>query len=128
MSLTPTPSWGVFAGYRRIWSTQFRSNFGAAYAEIDNPAFTNQFSRGSSTTQTLNNNMQMYVANLIWSPFATERDGRISNGNLDVGIEYQYYRRDLQGGAGFANTTAAPNVLGGYGIQQRIQASLIGRF
>ncbi|MGG5820046.1 hypothetical protein [Falsiroseomonas sp. HW251] len=127
MSLTPTPSWGAFLGYRRFWSPQFRSNFGAAYAQVDNPSFTDQFTAGNSTTQTLNANMQMYVANLIWSPFATERSGRISTGNLDVGIEYQYYRRNAEGGAQQMNAPSSV-ALGGYGIEQRIQATLIGRF
>ena len=54
---------------------------------------------------------------------AAERDGRIGNGWLDVGVEYIYFRRDLQGGS-----IAAPVGQGGHGIEQRIQASAIARF
>ncbi|MGG5823160.1 porin [Falsiroseomonas sp. HW251] len=127
VSLTPTPSWGVAGSYRHYWSTQLRSNVGAAWAVVDVPAFVGGFTPGGSTTQTVNANMQMIVANLIWSPFATERNGRITTGSIDVGIEYQYYRRDMQGGAIAANAPSG-GTIGGYGIEQRIQMSLIGRF
>jgi len=65
--------------------------------------------------------------NLIWSPFATERNGRVDTGRVDVGLEYQYYRRNAEGGAAAMNS-AGSNQLGGYGIQQRIQLSMIARF
>ena len=67
--------------------------------------------------------MQMAVANLIWSPFARESNGRVTNGWLDVGVEYIFFRRDIEGGA-----AAAGNGQYGHGIEHRIQTSLIARF
>jgi hypothetical protein len=123
VSLTPVPTYGATIGYRHYWAPTVRTNAAYAYARLDNPAYVSQFAAGGSGAVAANREMQMGVVNLIWSPFATERDGRISNGWLDVGLEYIYYRRDLQGGA-----LASPVDQGGYGIEQRIQASAIARF
>jgi hypothetical protein len=122
-SLTPIPSWGAFAGYKRYWAPQFRSNFGFGFAQADVPGFAGQFAAGGSSAVSLNSTMQMGVANLIWSPLASERDGRIDNGRFDVGVEYIYYRRDVEGGA-----AATGPGLGGYGVEQRVQFTGIARF
>jgi hypothetical protein len=123
VSLTAVASYGGMIGYRHYWAPTLRSNAAYAYARLDNPAFVSQFTAGGSGAVAANQDMQMGVANLIWSPFGSERDGRINHGWLDVGLEYIYYRRNLQGGA-----LAAPTGQGGYGIEQRIQASAIARF
>ena len=123
VSLTPVPTYGVSLGYRRYWAPTLRSNAAYGYARTDNPSFVSQFAAGGSGATAANREMQMGVLNLIWSPFGSERDGRISNGWLDVGLEYIYFRRDLQGGA-----QASSPAQGGYGIEQRIQASAIARF
>ncbi|WP_170985178.1 DcaP family trimeric outer membrane transporter [Roseomonas sp. AR75] len=123
VSLAPVPTYGASIGYRHYWIPTLRSNAAYGYARVDNPAFVSQFAAGGSGATAANRDMQMGVVNLIWSPFATERDDRISNGWLDVGIEYIYFRRDLQDGS-----IAAPVGQGGYGIEQRIQASAIARF
>ncbi|WP_270935082.1 DcaP family trimeric outer membrane transporter, partial [Falsiroseomonas oryzae] len=123
VSLTPVPTYGATIGYRHYWVPSVRTNMAYSYARLDNPAFVSEFSAGGAGAVAANREMQMGVVNLIWSPFATERDGRIGNGWLDVGVEYIYFRRDLEGGA-----TAAPTGQGGYGIEQRVQASAIARF
>ena len=123
VSLTPLPVYGANIGYRHYWLPQLRSNLAYGYARQDNPGFVGQFTPGGSGATNTNNELQMGIVNLIWSPFATERDGRVSNGWLDVGLEYIYYRRDLQGGS-----LASSPSQGGYGIEQRIQASAIARF
>lgn len=123
VSLTPVPSYGATLGYRHYWAPSLRTNMAYSYARLDNPAVVSGFSAGGAGAVAANREMQMGVVNLIWSPFATERDGRIGNGWLDVGLEYIYFRRDLEGGA-----AAAPAGQGGYGIEQRIQASAIARF
>jgi hypothetical protein len=122
-SLTPLPSWGVIGGYKRYWTPALRSNFSYAFAQADVPGFASQFAPGGSSALSLNSTMQMGVANLIWSPFATERNGRVDNGRFDVGVEYIYYRRNVDGGA-----VATGTGLGGYGIEQRIQVTGIARF
>jgi hypothetical protein len=123
VSLTPVPTYGASIGYRHYWAAGLRTNAAYGYGRLDNPAYVSQFAAGGSGATAANREMQMGVVNLIWSPFATERDGRISHGWLDVGLEYIYYRRDLQGGA-----LASSASQGGYGIEQRIQASAIARF
>ncbi|WP_431282501.1 DcaP family trimeric outer membrane transporter [Humitalea sp. 24SJ18S-53] len=123
VSLNAIPSWGVAAGYRHFWMPTLRSTVGYAYARIDSPGYVAAFTPGSSAAQSVNNDMQMGVVNLIWSPFARESGGTLSNGSLDLGIEYIYYRRDLQGGS-----TAAGAGQFGQGIEQRIQAAAIARF
>jgi hypothetical protein len=47
----------------------------------------------------------------------------VDNGRFDVGIEYIYYRRNVDGGA----IITGPG-LGGYGVEQRIQVTGIARF
>ncbi|PWS35205.1 hypothetical protein DFH01_23155 [Falsiroseomonas bella] len=123
VSLTPVPTYGATIGYRHYWAPSLRTNMAYAYARLDNPAFVSEFAAGGSGAVAANREMQMGVVNLIWSPFATEREGRIGNGWLDVGVEYIYFRRDLQDGA-----IASPVGQGGHGIEQRIQASAIVRF
>ncbi|WP_237215343.1 DcaP family trimeric outer membrane transporter, partial [Falsiroseomonas oryziterrae] len=123
VSLTPVTTYGASIGYRHYWAPTLRSNAAYGYAWVENPGFVSQFSAGGSGATAANREMQMGVVNLIWSPFATDRDGRIGHGWLDVGLEYIYYRRDLQGGA-----SASSPSQGGYGIEQRIQASAIARF
>jgi hypothetical protein len=122
-SLTPLPSWGVVGAYRRYWLPGLRSNFAYAFAQADVPGYAAQFPVGGSSATSLNSSMQMGVANLIWSPFATEQNGRVDNGRFDVGIEYIYYRRNVDGGA----VINGPG-LGGYGVEQRVQITGIARF
>ncbi|WP_198371032.1 porin [Roseomonas rosulenta] len=122
-SMDATPAWGFVVGYRLAWMNQLRSTFAYAYARQDNPSYVAEFAPGSSAALATNREMQMAVANLIWSPFAREINGRLTNGWLDVGIEYIYFRRDLQGGAAAAGAGQY-----GHGIEQRLQTSLIARF
>jgi hypothetical protein len=132
IGLTPTarsagleavPSWGFLAGYRHFWAPTLRSTAAYAYTRLDNPAAVASFAPGSAAALAANRDLQMGVVNLIWSPFARESSGRVSTGWLDVGLEYIFYRRDLEGGA----TSAGPGQLG-HGIEQRIQAAMIARF
>ncbi len=122
-SVDATPVWGFLVGYRLAWLTQLRSTFAYAYARQDNPSYVAQFAPGSSAALAANREMQMAVANLIWSPFARETNGRVSNGWLDVGVEYIFFRRDIEGGA-----SAAGQGQYGHGIEHRLQTSLIARF
>ncbi len=122
-SIDATPAWGALIGYRRVWLAQLRSTFAYAYARQENPGFVGSFAPGSSGALAANREMQMGVVNLIWSPFARENGGRLVNGWLDVGVEYIFFRRDIQGGS-----AAAGGGLSGYGIENRVQASLIARF
>ncbi|NKE17815.1 porin [Neoroseomonas oryzicola] len=122
-SMDATPAWGFLVGYRLAWLTQLRSTFAYAYARQDNPTYVSEFTPGSSAALAANRDMQMAVANLIWSPFARESNGRVTNGWLDVGVEYIFFRRDIQGGAAAAGVGQY-----GHGIEQRLQTSLIARF
>ncbi|MBP0463703.1 porin [Roseomonas sp. PWR1] len=122
-SLDATPVWGFLVGYRLAWLTQLRSTFAYAYARQENPTYVSAFAQGSAAALAANREMQMAVANLIWSPFARETGGRLSNGWLDVGVEYIFFRRDIEGGA-----AAAGGALSGHGIEHRVQTSLIARF
>jgi len=71
----------------------------------------------------LNTNMQQVFANLIWSPFATVRDGVFGSGWLDVGLEYVYTRRDLFGGSAQSGSVGS-----GLGVANRFLAAAVGRF
>lgn len=123
VSVNPIPTYGAVLAYRRFWLTQLRSNFSVAYARQDFPGYANQFAPGSASAVFLNRDMAQMFANLIWSPFATERNGVVGNGWLDVGLEYLYSRRDVLGGAA---QTGGAGV--GHGIANRIVGAAIARF
>ena len=121
--LDAIPTYGFTVGYRRFWTTTLRSNitYGAAWA--DYPSFAAQFVPGSGSAVLLNRNMQQVFVNLIWSPFATLRDGVVGTGWLDVGLEYLWTRRDVFGGS-----SATGSVGSGMGVANRIVAAAIVRF
>ncbi|WP_237216447.1 DcaP family trimeric outer membrane transporter, partial [Falsiroseomonas oryziterrae] len=121
-SLSAVPSWGFVAGYKHYWMPALRSTAAYGYARLDNPDFVSQFATGGPGATAVNREMQMGVVNLIWSPFARDSGGRVDAGWLDIGVEYIYFRRDLEGGA------TAGGDAGGRGIEQRLQASAIARF
>ena len=122
-SLNAMPSYGGIAGYRRFWMPQLRSNVSYAYARQDYPGYARGFAPSSTAATSLNREMQQVFVNLIWSPFATERNGAVGNGWLDVGIEYVFTRRNLFGGdaaSGFSGS--------GHGSANRFVAAAVGRF
>lgn len=121
-SFDPVPTYGFTAAYRRFWTTQVRSNVAYSYARQDYPSYGLGFAQGSAAATSLNSTMQQAVANLIWSPFAVSRDGRVDTGWLDTGIEYTFTQRDLFGGASATADTSAA------GIANRILAAAIVRF
>jgi len=84
-SFTPLPTQGAIVAYRRFRTTQFSSNFSYAYSYEDYPSYALQFTPDSASALALNTDMQQVFANLIWSPFATIRDGVFGSGWLDVG-------------------------------------------
>lgn len=122
-SLNPVPTWGVLGGYRRIWTTQLRSNVSYAYTRQDFPSYGLQFAPGSAAATSLNREMQQIFVNLIWSPFAAIQNGTLNTGRIDAGIEYVYSRRDLYGGAAAAGATGY-----GQGIANRLLGAVIVRF
>ncbi len=122
-SVDAIPVWGFLVGYRLAWLDQLRGTFADAYARQDNPGFVSEFAPGSTAALAANREMQMAVANLIWNQFARACNGHVSNGWLDVGIEYIFFRRGIEGGA-----AAAGGGQLGHGIEQRLQTSLIARF
>jgi hypothetical protein len=70
-----------------------------SYARQDYPDYALDFVPGSAAATSLNREMEQGFINLIWSPFATVRDGVFSSGWLDIGIEYLYSHRELFGGS-----------------------------
>jgi len=122
-SLDTVPSYGAVAAYRRFWTTTLRSNFSYAYSREDYPSYALEFIPGSVSALGLNRDMQQVFVNLIWSPFATMRDGVFGSGAVDIGLEYVYTRRDLFGGSAAAGSTGA-----GLGIANRIVGAVVGRF
>jgi hypothetical protein len=98
VSLDPVPSWGVSVGYRRFWTPTLRSNFSYSYARQDYQDYVLQFTPGSASATSLNDNIQQVFANLIWSPFAETRNGVFGSGWLDIGLEYLWTRRTVFGG------------------------------
>jgi hypothetical protein len=123
LALDPVPTWGLTAAYRRFWTAQWRSNFSYSWARQDFPAYAAQFAPGSASATALNQELQQVFANLIWSPFAEERNGVVQTGWLDIGIEYLFTRRDILGGAQATGPAGA-----GHGIANRILGAVIARF
>lgn len=123
LSLDPVPTWGLTAAYRRFWSPQWRTNVSYSWSRQDFPSYVLQFAPGSASATALNRELQQVFVNLIWSPFAEERGGRVDTGWLDIGFEYLFTRRDLYGGAIAAGSAGV-----GHGIANRILFAAIGRF
>lgn len=122
-SFDPVPAWGVTAGYRRFWTPQIRSNFTYSYARQDFADYASRFTPGSASAIGLNREIQQVFANIIWSPFGQVRNGVFGSGWLDVGLEYIYTRRDLQGGSAAAGMGQA-----GHGIANRFMFATVARF
>ncbi|MBX9750683.1 MAG: porin [Roseococcus sp.] len=123
VSLDPVAAWGVTAGYRRFWTPQIRSNLSYSYARQDFAGYASAFTPGSAAATSLNREVQQVFANIIWSPFGQVRNGVFGSGWLDIGLEYLYTRRDLQGGAAAAGTGQA-----GHGIANRFLFAAVARF
>ena len=123
LALDPVPTWGLTAAYRRFWAAQWRSNVSYSWSRQDFPAYALQFAPGSASALALNRQLQQVFANLIWSPFAEERNGRVETGWLDVGVEYLFTRRDLFGGAQASGAGVA-----GHGIANRVLGAVVARF
>jgi hypothetical protein len=100
-----------------------RSNFSFAYTENEFPGYATEFAPGSASATSLNRKQYQVFANLIWSPFATERNGVVGTGWLDVGLEYLLTRRDLFGGA-----AASGQGVAGHGIANRVLFAATARF
>jgi len=124
LAFDPLPVYGVTAAYRRFWSPSWRSNFSYSWTRQDYPSYALGFAPGSAAALSLNQELQQVFANLIWSPFATERDGVVSTSWLDVGLEYLFTRRDLYGGAAAAQGAGGV----GHGIANRILLGVVARF
>jgi hypothetical protein len=122
-SLDTVQSWGVTVAYRRFWIPQLRSNFVFSYARQDYPDYALDFVPGSAAATSLNSEMEQGIVNLIWSPFATVNDGVFGSGWLDLGIEYVYSRRDLDGGSNAAGAAGD-----GHGVANRIWFGGVVRF
>jgi hypothetical protein len=122
-NLDALPTYGAIAAYRRFWTTTLRSNISYAYSREDYPSYALEFVPGSASALGLNRDLQQVFVNLIWSPFATMRDGTFGSGAVDVGLEYVYTRRDLFGGSAAAGSTGA-----GLGVANRIVGAVVGRF
>lgn len=101
--------------------TQYTSAAGVFTPDsrLDGGAFT----PGSASATGLNREIQQVFANIIWSPFGQVRNGVFGSGWLDVGMEYVFTRRDIQGGA-----TAAGAGQVGHGIGNRFLFATIARF
>lgn len=117
------PTYGGTVAYRRFWAPELRSNFAYSYAKQDYPSYALQFTPASAQALALNGEMQQAIANLIWSPYATARNGTVDTGWLDVGLEYIYSKRNVFGG--IAATTPAGE---GYGVASRFTAAAVVRF
>jgi hypothetical protein len=124
LAFDPLPVYGVTAAYRRFWAPSWRSNFSYSWTRQDDPSYALGFAPGSAAALSLNQELQQVFANLIWSPFATERDGVVSTSWLDVGLEYLFTRRDLYGGAAAAQGAGGV----GHGIANRILLGVVARF
>jgi len=123
VSLDPVPSWGFTVGYRRFWTPTVRSNFSYSYARQDYQDYVLQFTPGSASATSLNDNIQQVFANVIWSPFAEVRNGVFGSGWLDIGLEYLWTRRTVFGGD--AQTLPAGQDVG---TANRILFATIARF
>lgn len=117
------PAYGATVAYRRFWTPELRSNIAYSYARQDYPAYALEFTPGSTPATSLNGEMQQAIANLIWSPFATLRNGSVDTGWLDAGIEYIYTKRNVFGGQAATGPAGA-----GYGVANRLTAAAIVRF
>jgi hypothetical protein len=117
------PSWGALVGYRRFWSDTLRSTLSYAWARQDfDSEIAGRFAPGSRGALALNREMQQVIANLIWSPFADRPSSRMPFGWLDVGLEYVFSRRDLEGGAQAVTQGT------GHGIANRLVGFAVVRF
>jgi hypothetical protein len=117
------PAYGATVAYRRFWTPQFRTNVAYSYARQEYPSYALEFVPGSAAATSLNSQMQQGIVNLIWSPFATLRNGTVDTGWLDTGLEYIYTKREVFGG-----TAATAPVGSGYGTANRLWASATVRF
>jgi hypothetical protein len=117
------PAYGATVAYRRFWTPQLRTNVAYSYARQEYPAYALEFIPGSASAIFLNSQMQQGIINLIWSPFATLRNGVVDTGWLDTGLEYIYTQREVFGG-----TPATIPVGSGYGVANRLWASATVRF
>jgi hypothetical protein len=122
-SFDPIQSYGVTVAYRRFWTPQVRSSFVYSHAWQEYPSYALAFTPGSASATSLNSDMQQAIANLIWSPFAQQRNGTVDTGWLDIGLEYVYSRRNVLGGS-----VATGPAGSGYGVANRVLAAGIGRF
>jgi hypothetical protein len=116
-------SYGVTLAYRRLWTDTLRSTFSYAYARNDFPAYVSAFTPGSAPATSLNRELQQVFVNLIWSPFGTVREGVFGSGWLDLGVEYVFTRRDVEGGS----RATAPGVAG-HGTANRALFRATARF
>jgi hypothetical protein len=116
-------TYGATVAYRHFWMPQLRSTVAYSYARQNYPSYVLAFTPGSASATSLNNEMQQGIANVIWSPFATQRNGTVDTGWLDAGVEYIYTDRKVYGGA--AATGAAGD---GYGKANRFMGAAIVRF
>ena len=112
----PTLGW-------RFWTPTLRSNFSYSYASQDYQEYVLQFTPGSPSATSLNDNIQQVFANLIWSPFAETRNGVFGSGWLDIGLEYLWTRRTVFGGDTMT-LPAGQDV----GVANRILFATIARF
>ena len=117
------PAYGATVAYRRFWTPQFRTNVAYSYARQEYPSYALEFVPGSASATSLNSQMQQGIVNLIWSSFATLRNGTVDTGWLDTGLEYIYTKRDVFGG-----TAATAPAGAGYGTANRLWASATVRF
>lgn len=122
-SLDTVPSYGGLAAYRHFWSPTLRSNLAYSYARQDFPSYVSGFTPGSAAALSMNREMQQVIANIIWSPFAERTTTRQPFGWFDMGLEYVWSRRELEGGA----AAAGPGVQGN-GEANRIVAFGVARF
>ncbi|WP_431267571.1 hypothetical protein [Dankookia sp. P2] len=111
------------AAWRRFWLPQLRSSFAYSYARQDYPGYALDYAPGSAAALSLNQELHQAFANLIWSPFAEERNGGVSNGWLDIGLEYLFTRRDLSR----RRRGAGPGGVG-HGIANRVLMGAVARF
>ncbi|MDN3568965.1 hypothetical protein QWZ14_31695 [Paeniroseomonas aquatica] len=123
LRLDPLPAWGMTAAWRRFWLPPLRSSFAYSYARQDYPGYALEFAPGSTAALSLNRELHQAFANLIWSPFAEARNGSVSTGWLDIGLEYLFTRRDLFGAA----AAGGPGGVG-HGIANRVLVGAIARF
>ena len=100
-----------------------RTNIAYSYARQEYPSYALEFTPGSASATFLNSQMQQGIVNLIWSPFATLRNGTVDTGWLDAGLEYIYTQREVFGG-----TPATVPAGAGYGVANRLWASATVRF